>query len=383
MKLLSVMSLDLNKTHIYKYHAEHGKIVDFGGYAMPVWYEGIQAEHKAVREGCGVFDTSHMGRTWAEGSEAEKFLNYLVTNNIAKLGEKKGLYTVMCKPTGGIVDDLIIYKFSPEKFWIVYNASNREKDFKWLKKKSKGFRVKLKDVSDDVAMIAVQGPMAQEVLQKITEEDLGLVGRFNIADITISGFDVMIARTGYTGEDGFEVYVTDCPLDAPDKAIKVWEDLIASGAVPCGLGARDSLRLEAGLWLYGNDIDESINPLEAGLRWTVKLKKPGYFIGQRAIQRMKDEGVKKSLVGIMLDERGIPRHGYEILNAEEEAIGVVTSGGLSPTLGVGIAMGFVPPEFKAKGTELFIKIRKNLVRGKVVKHRPFYDVAVYGWKRDK
>lgn len=375
--------MELKKTHIYSYHAEHGNIVDFGGYAMPVWYEGIKVEHKAVRDGCGVFDTSHMGRMWAEGPDAEKFLNYVVTNNVSRLEPYGGIYSVMCKPDGGIVDDLITYKFTPERFLVVYNASNRDKDYKWLKKNSKDFDVKLTDVSDEVAMIAVQGPTAVETLQKITEEKLGEVGRFNIAEITVSGYKVLAARTGYTGEDGFEIFVLDCPLDKPEKALKIWGDLLEAGAVPCGLGARDSLRLEAGLWLYGNDMDESINPIEAGLRWTVKLKKPGYFIGRRAIQKVREEGVKKRLVGLMMEDRGIPRHGYEVLNAEEQVIGEVTSGGLSPTLGVGIALAYVPPEYRELGTEVYIKIRSRLAKGKVVKHRPFYDDAVYGWKRDK
>jgi len=375
--------LELKKTHIYSYHADHGNIVDFGGYAMPVWYEGIQVEHKAVRDGCGVFDTSHMGRMWAEGPDTEKFLNYVVTNNVSRLEPYGGIYALMCKPDGGIVDDLITYKFTPERFLVVYNAGNRDKDYKWLKKNSKDFDVKLTDVSDEVAMIAVQGPTAVETLQKITEEKIGEVGRFNIAEITVSGYKVLAARTGYTGEDGFEVFVLDCPLDKPEKALKIWDDLLEAGAVPCGLGARDSLRLEAGLWLYGNDMDESVNPIEAGLRWTVKLKKPGYFIGRRAIQKVREEGVKRRLVGLMMEDRGIPRHGYEVLNAEEKVIGEVTSGGLSPTLGVGIALAYVPPDYRELGTEVYIKIRSRLAKGKVVKHRPFYDEAVYGWKRDK
>ena len=373
----------MKKTHLYKYHVEHGNVIDFGGFAMPVWYEGIKVEHAAVRNACGIFDTCHMGRTWATGPDVIRFLNYVVTNDVTTLEKNGGLYTVMCRPTGGIIDDLILYKISDEKFWVVYNASNREKDFKWLKKNSKDFDVKLKDVSDEVAMIAVQGPKAQEVLQKITEQDLEKVERFDIAELTVSGYEMMAARTGYTGEDGFELYIPDTTPENPEKALKVWNDLIEAGAVPCGLGARDSLRLEAGLWLYGNDMDESINPLEARLGWTVKLDKEGYFIGQRAIQKKKDEGITKILVGIKMEERGIPRHGYPVLNLEEEEIGLVTSGGLSPTLGYGIAMAYVPPEYRKRGTELYIQIRGKPVKGKVVKYRPFYDSSVYGWKRDK
>jgi len=375
--------LELKKTHIYRYHADHGNMVDFGGYAMPVWYEGIQAEHKAVREGCGIFDTSHMGRTWAEGPDTVRFLSYLVTNDVSKLEPYGGLYTVMCKPSGGIVDDLITYMFTPEKFLVVYNAGNRDKDFKWMKKNSKDFQVKLTDVSDGVAMIAVQGPKAGEVLQRITEEDVDKIGRFHIGEVTVSGERCLAARTGYTGEDGFEVFVLDSPLESPDKALKVWDALLGAGAVPCGLGARDSLRMEAGLWLYGNDIDESTNPLEAGLRWTVKFKKEGYFIGQKALLKAREEGAHKALAGIMLEERGIPRHGYEVLSVEEKELGVVTSGGMSPTLNVGIAMAYLPPEFSELGTPVLVRIRANLVKGKVVKHRPFYDETQYGWKREK
>jgi aminomethyltransferase len=232
-------------------------------------------------------------------------------------------------------------------------------------------------------MIAVQGPKAEEVMQKITEEDLSKVERFHIADITVSGYEAMAARTGYTGEDGFEIFIPGTTPETPEKALKVWNDLIGAGAVPCGLGARDSLRLEAGLWLYGNDMDESINPLEAGLGWTVKLDKEGYFIGQKAIQKMKEEGVKKRLIGIAMVDRGIPRHGYPVLNLDEEEIGVVTSGGLSPTLGYGIALAYAPPEYRKRGTELYIQIRGRAAKGKVVKHRPFYDDSVYGWKRNK
>jgi glycine cleavage system T protein len=374
--------LELKKTHLYAYHAEHGNIVDFGGYAMPVWYEGVIPEHNAVRNSCGMFDTSHMGRVWAEGQEVANFLDYVVTNDLSGLNEGNGLYTVMCLPTGGIVDDLILYKMEPERFLVVYNAGNREKDFAWLSKNTKGFKVKLTDVSNDIAMIAVQGPKAVDVLGKLSDIKVSEVPRFNIAKLKVSGIDCLAARTGYTGEDGFEVFVLDCPLEQPEKALKIWNDLVAAGAKPCGLGARDSTRLEAGLWLYGNDIDESINPIEAGLRWVVKMKKPGYFIGKRALQKIIEEGVRKTLVGIMMEERGIPRHGYEILDGEKP-IGLVTSGGMSPTLGVGIALGYVPPDYKELGTEVNIRIRKNLVGGKVVKHRPFYDETKYGWKRVK
>jgi aminomethyltransferase len=376
--------LELKKTHIYAYHAEHGNIVDFGGYALPVWFEGIIPEHHAVRNGVGIFDTSHMGRTFAKGSEVVKFLNWVVTNDVSRLGAMEGLYTVMLKPDAGIVDDLITYKVSEEEFFIVYNAANREKDFAWLKENSGGFDVELRDVSDEIAMIAVQGPKAEETLQRITEEDLSEVGRFNLARLTVSGYKCMAARTGYTGEDGFEVFVLDCSLEMPKKALKVWSGLLEAGAVPCGLGARDSLRMEAGLNLYGNDITEEINPLEARLRWVVKFKKEGGFIGKEALQEAREAGVERSQVGIQVVGRGIPRQHYEILDeAGERVIGEVTSGGMAPTLGYGIAIGYVPRELRKIGTLVKIRIRKRLVDGKIVKSHPFYDDSVYGWKREK
>jgi aminomethyltransferase len=373
--------MELKKTHIYAYHAEHGNIVDFGGYAMPVWYEAIIPEHHAVRNSCGIFDTSHMGRIWAEGPDVIKFLDYAVTNDTASLTDGKGLYTVMCKPDGGIVDDLIFYRVNDEKFLVVYNAGNRAKDYEWLTKNTKGFKVKLTDVSDNVAMLAVQGPKAVEVLQKVTQNDVAAIQRFTLAPLNFSGYECMAARTGYTGEDGFEVFVLDSPLEKPEKALKIWNDLVNAGAKPCGLGARDSLRLEAGLWLYGNEINEETNPVEAGLKWTVKMNK-NYFIGKKAIQQAIDNGVNRTLVGLILTERGIPRHGYEIYDGEKQ-IGIVTSGGMSPTLEAGIALGYVPLDYKKIGTDLSVKIRSNLVKGKVVKHRPFYDETKYGWKRNK
>jgi len=376
--------LDLRKTHVYDYHAEHGNVVDFGGWAMPVWFEGIIPEHHAVRNGVGIFDTSHMGRTVAKGPDVERFVNRVVTNDVSKLEPMQGLYALMLKPHAGIVDDLITYKLSDEKFFIVYNAANREKDFNWLKENSEGFDVELKHMSDEIGMIAIQGPKALETLQKITEEDLSEVGRFCIAKLTVSGVKCMAARTGYTGEDGFEVFVLDSPVDEPEKSLKVWNDMIGAGAVPCGLGARDSLRMEAGLNLYGNDIDETTNPLEARLRWAVKFKKEGGFIGIEALQKAREEGIKRSQVGVQMVGRGLPRQHYEILDGEgKEVLGEVTSGGFSPTLGYGIAIGYVPRELRKLGTPVKIRIRKRLVDGKIVKSHPFYDDFVYGWKRDR
>ena len=374
--------MDLRKTHIYEYHVEHGNIVDFGGFAMPVWYEGIIAEHNAVRDAVGIFDTSHMGRSMAEGADTERFLNRVITNDLSKLGPMGGLYSVMCTPEGGVVDDLILYKLRGDKYFIVYNAGTREKDFAWFTKHSEGYDVDLTDLSDNMAMMAVQGPEAVETVNAVTDEDVTEVGRFHIAEVTLEGLPCFVTRTGYTGEDGFEVYVKDSPLGSPEKGLKAWNALVDAGAKPCGLGARDSLRLEAGLNLSGQVINEGTNPLEAKLRWVIKFKKEGGFIGREAIKAAREEGLKRVQVGIALVGRGIPRHDYEIWDGEGAGkIGVITSGGLAPSLGYGIALGYVPREYSKLGTKVMIKIRSRCVEGKIVKSHPFYDDSVYGWKR--
>ena len=246
--------MELTKTHIYAYHEKHGNIVDFSGYALPVWYDSIIEEHNTVRNDVGIFDTSHMGRTMAVGPDTEKFINHLITNDVSKLDMMGGLYTVMLTPEAGVIDDLIMYKMKPDQFFIVYNAATRAKDFAWFTKNVEGYDVELTDLSDEIAMMAVQGPKAVETLNKVTEEDVTKVERFHIAEITIEGLPCYATRTGYTGEDGFEVYVRDCPLSNPEKALKVWNAIVDAGAKPCGLGSRDSLRLEAGLNLSGQDI---------------------------------------------------------------------------------------------------------------------------------
>ena len=332
----------------------------------------------------GIFDTSHMGRSMAEGSDTEKFINWIITNDVSKLERLGGLYTVVLTPEAGSIDDLITYKLGTEKFFIVYNAGTREKDFAWFNKNAEGFDVEITDLSDDMAMIAVQGPRAAEVVDEVTDEDVTGVGRFHIAEVTIGGLPCFVTRTGYTGEDGFEVYVKDCPLESPGKALKVWNALVEAGAKPCGLGARDSLRLEAGLNLSGQDINEGTNPLEAKLRWVVKFKKEGGFIGKEALQRAREAGVDRIQIGLKMVDRGIPRHEYEIWDGEgKEKLGEVTSGGMAPSLGYGIGLGYVPREYGRVGTPLKVKIRGRLADVEVVKSHPFYDDKVYGWKRDR
>ena len=376
--------MELTKTHIYAYHEKHGNIVDFGGYALPVWFDSIIGEHNAVRNDVGIFDTSHMGRTMAVGPDTEKFINHLITNDVSKLGMMGGLYTVMLTPEAGVIDDLILYKMKPDQFFIVYNAATRAKDFAWFTKNVEGYDVELTDLSDEIAMLAVQGPKAAETLNKVTEEDITKVERFHIAEITIEGLPCYATRTGYTGEDGFEVYVRDCPLSNPEKALKVWNAIVDAGAKPCGLGSRDSLRLEAGLNLSGQDIHEGTNPLEAGLRWVVKFKKEGGFIGREALLKIREDGLKRAQVGLRITGRGIPRHNYEIFDGEgKKKIGVVASGGMAPSLGYGIGLGYIPRDYRKRGTPLKVKIRTRFVDAVVVKSHPFYDDSVYGWKRDQ
>ena len=378
--------MSLIHTHIYEYHRQHGKLAQFAGFEMPLWYEGIIPEHNSVRNAVGIFDTSHMGRVSLVGRDAESLLDFLLTNDVSRLKPMGGLYTVMCNERGGIKDDLIVYRISKEGFFIVYNAGNREKDYTWILEHSKDFDVEVRDISKDVAMMAVHGPRAEETLQRLTSELLSEIKRFNYREIMIGGYKALVARTGYTGEDGFEIYLWDTPLSEPSKALDLWEKILSSGSEfgikPCGLGARDSLRLEAGMSLYGSDIDEETNPLEARLRFVVKFKKRRPFIGREALLRIKKEGVKRLRVGFRMVERGIPRHGYEIWK-EGRQIGQVTSGGFSPTLGLGIGMGYVAKDYSKLGNEVEIKIRGRLAKGKIVKSHPFYDENQYGYKREK
>lgn len=362
----------LRHTHLHEYHRLHGRLAEFAGVEMPLWFEGIIPEHNAVRNAVGIFDTSHMGRVSVVGSEAEALLDYLLTNNISRLKPMEGLYTVMCNERGGIKDDLIVYRLSKERFFLVPNASNREKDYAWILEHLKGLDAEVRDISDDVAMMAVQGPRAEEVLQRVTAESLTEIKRFKCREATIGGYSALVARTGYTGEDGFEIYLWDTPLSEPSRALDLWGKILSAGREfgikSCGLGARDSLRLEAGLSLYGNDIDEETNPLEARLRFVVKFKKRRPFIGKEALVRINKRGVKRRRVGVEMVERGIPRHGYEIWK-EGRQIGYVTSGGFSPTLCMGIAMGYVARKYSKIGTEVEIKNRRRLVKGKIVKLR--------------
>jgi len=370
------------RTHIIEFHEKFGHVVEFAGFKLPAWYRGINAECMAVRNGVGLFDVSHMGRALIVGENAETFLNYVSTNNVASLDRFGGHYSLISNPQGGIKDDVVILRLERDLFLMVYNASNREKDFSWLQQNATSFGVEVKDISNDVAMLALQGPSAESTLSKLCPENLSEIPRFGCRWIKLSGLKCLASRTGYTGEDGFEIFVWDSPMSNPRLALEAWNTMLdagkAFGIEPCGLGARDILRLEAAMCLYGNDIDESVTPFEARLGFTVKLEKKD-FVGKDALVKQKSEGVKRIRIGLKMIDKGIPRSGCEILK-DNMVIGKVTSGTLSPTVGVGIAMGYVPPEFSSEGEVLKIKIRDRFTKAQVVKF-PFFDTQLYGRTR--
>ncbi len=373
----------MRRTQLYEVHRKTAEMTTFANFEMPLCYKGITAEHLAVRNSVGVFDISHMGRVTITGSDAENFLNYVLTNDTSTLTPNSALYSVMCNENGGIIDDLVVSRLDKEKFMLVPNATNRDKDYNWLVQKAEGFKVKIEDVSDKVAMLAVQGPNAEKTLQKICNVDLSKIERFKCAPARLADVEVFLSRTGYTGEDGFEIYVWNATLENPDNAIKVWNTILKAGAdfgiQPCGLGARDTLRLEAGLCLYGNDIDETITPLEARLSFVVKFQKNN-FIGKNALLKQKDEGVKRRRVGLQMIEHGIPRQGFKIYNDKDENIGNVTSGTFSPLLKCGIAMAYVQTIYAQEGNIVNVEIRGKNAKAKIAPF-PFYDAEKYGYKR--
>lgn len=357
----------VKKTALYNLHAQHGgKLVEFAGYWMPVQYRGIIDEHRQVRRSVGVFDVSHMGEFEVRGRDALDFLQRVTINDVSKLAEYQAQYSAICYPDGGIVDDVIVYRW-PDHYMMVVNASNIEKDFNWLaQQKTSG--VELSDVSDHYSLLAVQGRNAQAVLQKVSKVNLSEIKYYWFASGEIAGVPAFISRTGYTGEDGFEVGF------APPQSEKVWNAIFAAGKEfgiePIGLGARDTLRLEMKYCLYGNDIDQTTNPLEAGLGWITKLDK-GDFIGRDAMVSMKTAGIPRKLVGFEVEGKNIARHGYPILK-DGAQIGQVTSGTFSPSLENSIGLGYVASGYSAVGTELSIDIRGRVAKAKIVK-TPFYQ----------
>lgn len=366
---------------IQTFHDKNGHLVEFAGFNLPLWFKGIIPESLAVRNAVGIFDVSHMGRALVRGRDSRRFLDHITTNDVSSLTNGAGQYSLLCNPSGGIKDDVLVFNLQPDQYLIVYNAANRASDHEWFTSTGKGFEVEVEDVSDAVAMFAVQGPKAVALVAKLANAQLSNLPRFACDWAKIAGSKVLVSRTGYTGEDGLEVFVWDAPIRDPVNARKVWDRILEEGRPvglePCGLGARDLLRLEAGLCLYGTDMDENTNPYEARLGFVVKLSKD--FVGRSSLQEVKEKGPRKLRVGVVTDNRVIPRHGFSI-QLKGEAIGQVTSGTLSPLLDKGIAMGYVTPQYAGQGNLIQVKVRDRLEGAKLVKP-PFYDTNKFGYSR--
>lgn len=344
----------------------NARMVPFAGWEMPVQYTGVIEEHLFVRKSCGLFDVSHMGEIEVSGPKALAAVQAITTNDASKLTQGQVQYTLLCYPNGGVVDDTTLYKLSDTKYMFCVNASNTEKDFNWIKE-NVGHIADVTDTSDYFGQIAIQGPLSQEILQNTCNLNLSLIRYYHFKEGRIAGTDAVISRTGYTGEDGFEIYTQR------DNAVKIWEELMEAGKKlgikPIGLGARDTLRLEMGFPLYGNELNENITPLEAGLHKFIKLDKQG-FIGRDVLEKQAREGVSKKLVGVEMIETGIPRSHYKIL-AKGRGVGEITSGTMSPSLARAIGMGYIETAFSSLDTELAIEIRNKLIKARVTK-TPFY-----------
>jgi len=352
-------------------HAEHlrlnAKMVPFAGYEMPVQYpSGITAEHHAVRTAAGLFDVSHMGEFEVRGPRALNFVQHITTNDASRLAEGQAQYSTMVNEQGMVIDDLLVYRFA-DRYMLVVNGANHDKDWEWARQWADRFGVDLRDETDNLALLALQGPKAPEILSRLTDTDLDAIRYYHFAEGVVDGVPAIISRTGYTGEDGFELYVPAA------QAAGLWRRLLEAGAgdglIATGLGSRDSLRLEMGMALYGNDLDDGHTPLEGGLGWVTKLDK-GDFVGREALARQKEAGVQRRLVGFRLKERGFPRPHYPV-TFDGKTVGEVTSGTMSPTLGEGIGMAYVTPEAAKPGTEIGIVIRDRAIPAEVVKP-PFH-----------
>lgn len=349
------------RTCLYDKHVALGALISpFGGFDMPIQYSNITDEHQAVRQHCGVFDVSHMGEVLVSGTDAERYVNHIFTNNVEGLAVGKILYGMMCYEDGGVVDDLLVYKMADDRFFLVINAANIGKDWAWIQQQAEGFNVTLDNQSDYYGQLAVQGPEAERIMEEILN--------LPCSELTFYTFktmgDVIVSRTGYTGEDGFEIYAT------PDYINQCWDKLMAAGVTPCGLGCRDTLRFEVGLPLYGDELSAEITPIMAGLGMFVKLDKEE-FVGRDALAKQKAEGVAQKLVGIELQDKAIPRHGYTVMK-DGQPIGTVTTGYHTISTDKSVCMALIDSQYAPLGTELEVQIRKKVFPGTVVKKR-FYD----------
>jgi aminomethyltransferase len=368
---MDIQTEEIKKTALtHKHIALGAKMVPFAGYNMPVSYSGLNEEHLTVRNGVGVFDVSHMGEFRLRGPKALDLIQQVTSNDASKLSDGKVQYSCLPNEKGGIVDDLLVYRYSAEEYYLVVNASNIKKDWDWISKFN-SYGVEMLDMSDSMSLLAVQGPKAINTLQKLTEVDLSAMEYYTFTVGKMAGIDdVIISNTGYTGAGGFEIYVMN------EDAEKMWDAIFEAGKEfdikPIGLGARDTLRLEMGFCLYGNDIDDTTSPIEAGLGWITKFTKT--FTNSAALEAQKQKGVSRKLVGFEMIERGIPRHDYFIADAQGNTIGKVTSGTQSPSLNKAIGMGYVKTEFASADTEIFVVVRDKPIKAKVVK-MPFYKKA--------
>ena len=358
----------LKRTPFYDIHEQAGaKLIDFGGFEMPVQYDSIRKEHNAVREKVGMFDVSHMGEFYVTGEEALDLIQHITINDASKLVPGKAQYSAMCYEDGGIVDDLLVYMLDKNEYILVVNASNIEKDFEWVDQNN-SFDAELMNLSDHTCLLAVQGPKAVETLQKLTDTDLSSIKFYTFELGTLAGYDdITLSATGYTGEKGFELYFNKKNVD-PDA---IWNAIMEAGKEfgiePCGLGARDTLRLEKGFALYGNDITKDTHPLEARMGWLTKLDK-GDFVGRDALLQAKKEGLQRKLMGLTIDDkRSIPRKGYTIVDEEDNEIGFVTSGSRSITMGTNIAMGYVSVDYAEEGKTVYVEIRNKKAEATVTK----------------
>ncbi|MDN5343582.1 MAG: aminomethyltransferase [Oceanotoga sp.] len=368
---------ELKKTPLYEEHLKlNAKMIEFGGWEMPVWYTSIIEEHNKVREKVGIFDVSHMGEIEIKGKDAQKFIEYLLPNRIEDMKPYDILYTPMCNHEGGIVDDLLAYKYDEENFLLVVNASNIEKDFNWIREQSKNYNINIKNISDEIAQIAIQGPLAEKQLQKIFTYDLNEIEFYKFRTLKYDNFEIILSRTGYTGEDGFEIYCKN------EISVEIWKKLLQLveevGGSPSGLGARDTLRFEPKLLLYGNEMNDEITPLEAGLKWTLNLEKN--FIGSEKILEQQKNGLKKVLRGIEINSKMPVRHDYGVYDAADNKIGYVTSGVKSPTLNKNLALIYIDKDKSKIGNEIFIKAKNKLLEAKIIK-TPFYKGTSKGGKK--
>lgn len=364
------------------FHDKNGHLTEFAGFNLPLWFTGIIPESLAVRNAAGIFDVSHMGRTIVCGEDSERFLQRITSNDISALSDSLGQYSLLCNSNGGIKDDVLVFRLEKNRYLIVYNAANRSGDYSWFIDNSQGFDVEIEDISDQVALFSVQGPNAVRIVaEAVGEPRLAELPRFGCRWSKIGGSRVLLSRTGYTGEDGLEVFVWDSPIGDPTSAKSTWDALIQAGKplglALCGLGARDLLRLEAGLCLYGTDIDETTNPYEARLGFVVKFQKD--FIGRDKLECIKTGGTARLRVGLVTRNRVIPRHGFTVEDRGEE-VGKITSGTLSPILNTGIAMAYIDSNSATEGNLLNVRIRDRYEAAQVVKP-PFYDTSKYGYSR--